>query len=258
MHRHRFHALPALLGAAALLAAGGCRTSYTTLVQDRDTVTQLAPFLYILRGEYDGARTVAHYKAAGNFGIGTFDGLDGEAVLLDGTVYQVKGDGTVQIPEETRGMPFGVCTLFDEDSRHTMRNIGSFVQFGQALENVFANKQIFYAVKACGTFSSIRVRSRDKRTEPYRPPAEASRFQHEYTYAQTRGTLVGFWTPPFVPDTIGVPGFQLHYLSDDRTQGGCVLDFQADRLDIVLDPTPRISIDFATPIDMPLVERARR
>ena len=64
-------------------------------MQDRDTVTQLAPFLYILSGNYDGALTVAQYKAAGNFGIGTFEGLDGEAVLLDGVVYQVKGDGSV-------------------------------------------------------------------------------------------------------------------------------------------------------------------
>lgn len=242
------------LGMAVMLFAVGCRTSYTTWVQDRDALVQLAPFLYILSGNYDGALTVARYKAAGNLGIGTFDGLDGEAVLLDGTVYQVKGDGTVHIPDETLGMPFGACTLFDEDRRHTMRNIGTFNQFGQALENVFEDRQIFYAVKAHGLFKTIRVRSCDKQTKPYRPLAEATRFQHEYTYEKTRGTLVGFWTPPFVPGSISVPGFHLHYLSDDRTHGGHVLDFQSDMLDIVLDPTPRITIDFSTPVSVPLVE----
>jgi acetolactate decarboxylase len=253
-NRHLFRA-GASLGIAAMLASAGCRTSYTTLVQDRDTVTQLAPFLYLLSGNYDGAFTVAHYKAAGNFGIGTFDGLDGEAVLLDGTVYQVKGDGSVRIPEETLGMPFGACTLFDDDQRHTMRNVDSFERFGQALETVFADKRIFYAVKARGLFTAMRVRSCDKQEKPYRPLAEATKSQHEYTYEKTRGTLVGFWTPPFVPGAIGVPGFHLHYLSDDRTHGGHVLDFRADALEIALDPTPRITIDFSTPVGVPLMDR---
>lgn len=233
----------------------GCRTTYTTLVQDRDTVTQLAPFLYILSGNYDGSLTIAHFKSVGNFGIGTFEGLDGEAVLLDGVVYQVKGDGSVTIPEDTRHMPYGACTLFDDDLRRTMKNIASFEVFSKALESDFEDKQIFYAVKARGEFSVMRVRSCDKQNKPYRPLAEVTKQQHEYTYTRTRGTLIGFWTPPFVPGAIGVPGFHMHFLSDDRTQGGHVLDFQSAALAITLDPTPRITIDFSTPVGVPLMDR---
>ncbi len=240
--------------AFALLAAG-CRTTYTTIVQDRDTLTQLAPFLYILSGNYDGVLTVAQYKAAGTLGIGTFEGLDGEAVLLDGAIYQVKGDGSVQRPGDTCRMPFGACTLFDEDLRSKMTNIRSFDHFGKALELSFEDKQIFYAVKAHGQFKMIRVRSCDKQSKPYRPLAEATKYQHEYSYEKVSGTLVGFWTPPFVPGSIGVPGFHLHFLSDDRTQGGHVLDFQAEALDITLDPTPRITIDFSTPVGVPLMKQ---
>ena len=238
-----------LLGIAA-----GCRTTYTTLVQDRDTVYQLAPFLYILSGNYDGALTVAQFKAAGSLGIGTFEGLDGEAVMLDGVVYQVKGDGSVSIPEDSRHMPFGACTLFDSDLRRNMKHIASFDIFSKTLEADFQDKQIFYAVRAEGLFKTIRVRSCDKQTKPYRPLAEATKQQHEYTYGQTRGTLVGFWTPPFVPGSIGVPGFHLHFLSDDHTRGGHVLDFQSDALSITLDPTPRITVDFSTPVDVPLMK----
>lgn len=241
--------------AACLLLAAGCRTTYTTLVQDRDTATQLAPFLYILSGNYDGVTTVAQFKAAGNLGIGTFQGLDGEAVLLDGIVYQVKGDGSVVIPDDTTLMPFGTCTLFDDDIRQTVRNVASFEQFSAALENSFSDRQVFYAVKATGRFNTIRVRSCDKQEKPYPPLAEATRHQHEYTYSDLRGTLVGFWTPPFVPGAIGVPGFHLHFISDDRTRGGHVLDFRADKLDVILDRTPRITIDFSLPINAPLVEK---
>lgn len=240
---------------ASFLAVTGCRTTYTTLIQDRDTVTQLAPFLYVLSGNYDGALTVAQFKAAGNFGIGTFEGLDGEAVMLDGMVYQVKGDGSVNIPEDTRRMPYGACTLFDDDLRRIMKNITSFEVFANVLETHFEDKQIFYAVKAHGVFSTMRVRSCDRQEKPYCPLAEVTKQQHEYRYTQTRGTLVGFWTPQFVPGSIGVPGFHLHFLSDDRTQGGHVLDFQAAELSVTLDPTPRIMIDFSTPVGVPLMDR---
>ena len=242
-------------GCLLLLFGNGCRTSTATLVQDRDTLTQLAPFLYILSGNYEGAQTVSHFKSAGTFGIGTFDGLDGEAVLLDGTVYQVKGDGTVHVPDDTIGMPFGACTLFDADRQHVMRHVSSFTAFTQALETLFEDRHIFYAVRVHGEFRSMRVRSCDRQERPYRALAEATRDQHEFAYADTRGTLVGFWTPPFVPGSIGVPGFHLHYLSDDRTHGGHVLDFKAEKLAVVLDPTPRITIDFSTPsAGVPLVE----
>jgi len=245
----------ALFTLALALIVSGCRTTYTTLVQDRDTVTQLAPFLYILSGNYDGVLTVAQYRAAGNFGIGTFEGLDGEAVLLDDVVYQVKGDGTVVHPDDMLHMPFGACTLFDDDLRRKMKNVDSFEHFSKALENSFEDKQIFYAVKAHGLFKTMRVRSCDKQEKPYRPLAEATKQQHEFTYKHTCGTLVGFWTPPFVPGSIGVPGFHLHFLSDDHTQGGHVLDFQSDAMNITLDPTPRIMIDFSTPVGVPLMEQ---
>lgn len=255
MNRFPAAALLALLFSSFAVIGTGCRTTYTTLVQDRDTITQLAPFLYILSGNYDGVLTVSQYKAAGNVGIGTFEGLDGEAVLLDGVVYQIKGDGSVVHPDDMLHMPFGACTLFDDDLRRKMQHIGSFDQFEKALEQSFEDKQIFYAIKAHGVFTSIRVRSCDKQKKPYRPLAEATKFQHEYTYDEIRGTLVGFWTPPFVPGAIGVPGFHLHFLSDDHTKGGHVLDFQADALDITLDPTPRITIDFSTPVGVPLMAR---
>lgn len=234
-------------GVAVLIAAAGCMTSYTTLVQDRDTATLLAPSRHILDGHHDGSASVASYKAAGNFGIGTFDGLDGEAVLLDSVVYQIKGDGSVRVPDDTLGMPFGICTLFDDDIHHKMRNIDSFAHFGQALESVFTDKHIFYAVKVSGQFKTMRVGSQDKQRKPYRPLHEAPPKQHERIYADTRGTLVGFWIPPSVPSAIAEPGFHLHYISKDRTHGGHVLDFQAHELDIVLDPTPRVTIDFSAP-----------
>lgn len=242
-------ALPALV----LLLLSGCRTTYTTLVQDRDTIYQVAPFLYLLSGNYDGTITASQFKAAGTLGIGTFEGLDGEAVMIDGLLYHVKGDGSVDTPEDSRTLPYGASTLFDNDQRRTMKHIASYDVFCKTLESHFEDKQIFYAIRADGYFKTVRVRSCDKQTKPYRPLADVTKTQHEYTYERIRGSLVGFWTPPTVPGSISVPGFHMHFISDDRKKGGHVLDFQADTLNITLDPTPRITIDFSTPIAVPLL-----
>ena len=110
----------------------------------------------LLAGVYDGHMSLATLRRYGDFGIGTFEGLDGEAVLLDGVVYQVKGDGSVVHAEDAQRMPFGSCTLFDEDIGRKMKTIDSFEQFGKALEDSFENRQIFYAIKAHGLFGYLK------------------------------------------------------------------------------------------------------
>lgn len=46
--------------------------------------------------------------------------------------------------------------------------------------------------------------------------------QREFHLNQVRGTLVGFWSPGYL-QTILVPGYHLHFLSDDRQSGGHLL-----------------------------------
>ena len=42
------------------------------------------------------------------------------------------------------------------------------------------------------------------------------------------GTIVGFRSPPFVTG-IGVPGYHLHFVSDDQKRGGHILDFELSK-----------------------------
>ena len=65
------------------------------------------------------------------------------------------------------------------------------------------------------------------------------------------GTLVGFRCPPFVAG-VNVPGYHLHFLSQDRSQGGHLLAFeletgtaQVDVLDRFVMQLPGTD-DFAT------------
>ena len=55
----------------------------------------------LLDGVYDGDVTIRELLQHGDFGLGTFNGLDGEMLVLDGICYQLRGDGSAQPPGRT-------------------------------------------------------------------------------------------------------------------------------------------------------------
>ena len=79
-----------------------------------------------------------------------------------------------------------------------------------------------------GEFSRVRTRSVPAQTKPYPPLAEVTKTQPVFDLANVRGTLIGFRSPAFVKG-VNVPGFHLHFLTDDRSGGGHVLDFELIR-----------------------------
>jgi acetolactate decarboxylase len=77
------------------------------------TLFQMSTARSLVAGVFDGAVTVADIERHGDFGLGTFAGLDGEMVVLDGIAYQVRGDGSVEIPSAAAEAPFAIVTFFD-------------------------------------------------------------------------------------------------------------------------------------------------
>ena len=49
-----------------------------------DTLFQTSTITALSAGDYDGELTVAQLKEQGDFGLGTYDALDGEMIVLDG------------------------------------------------------------------------------------------------------------------------------------------------------------------------------
>jgi acetolactate decarboxylase len=52
-----------------------------------------APVNALVEGIFEQKVPFSEVKKHGDFGLGTFDKLDGEMVMLDGTVYQIDGAG---------------------------------------------------------------------------------------------------------------------------------------------------------------------
>lgn len=64
---------------------------------------QTAPISALLEGVYDGDLTFAELAKHGDFGLGTFNALDGEMVAFDGEFLQITADGRLHpVPPEWR------------------------------------------------------------------------------------------------------------------------------------------------------------
>jgi acetolactate decarboxylase len=90
---------------------------------------------------------------------------------------------------------------------------------------------IFYAVKLEGTFKMVKTRSVPRQSKPYKPLIEVAKKQPVFTFENVKGVMVGFRCPIFVKG-INVPGYHLHFLTDDRKGGGHVLDFKTDDIEL--------------------------
>ncbi|MCK9580611.1 MAG: acetolactate decarboxylase [Methanoregula sp.] len=213
---------------------------------EEDTLYQVSTIDALMLGVFDGVQPVAELKKYGDFGIGTFDALDGEMIVLDGIVYQAKADGHIYTVDDNEMTPFATVTHFTRDHTATTGAPMNFSIFSSEMEKQLPTGNMIYAVRMHGTFPIMKVRAISAQKKPYPTLSEAAKNQSIYTYSDTTGTIVGFYTPVFFK-SVNVPGYHLHYLSDDHATGGHILDLTVPvGTTIEYDITPRFSMALPT------------
>jgi acetolactate decarboxylase len=226
------------------LAVTGCNTTTVVHILDRQSVYQTVPLAHLESGNYKSTISVQQFKSIGNFGLGIFENFDGEAILFNGNVFQAKGNGQVVVPPESAKLLLGSCMLFDVEKRFMMRNVASYTEFKKALTTHYATNQCIRALQIEGTFNSITVSCNQKQVSPCKPFSQATRLAKEHTWKEVKGTLIGFWLTPSVPDAVMPSGFHLVFISEDRTKGGKVLDFESDKLILYFKQVLRMTINY--------------
>jgi acetolactate decarboxylase len=220
-----------LLLSAALLLSGCARHG-----RGADVLYQTSTINALMEGVYDGTTTFAELKKNGDFGIGTFNALDGEMVGVDGVFYQMKSDGTVLTVSDDARTPFAVVKFFSPGK--TVRISGSRDLDGlmRELDGLLPTRNTFYAVRIEGTFPRIKARSVPAQRKPYPGLAEAARNQSVFEFSDIRGTIIGFRSPDFVQG-INLPGYHFHFISEDRKAGGHLLGCLIEGATVALDET---------------------
>ena len=78
-------------------------------------VYQTSTMSALLNGVYDGDTTIADLLRRGDFGLGTFNRLDGEMVILDGICHHLRSTGAATVAAPDDRTPFAVVTTFLPD-----------------------------------------------------------------------------------------------------------------------------------------------
>lgn len=181
-----------------------------------------APVNALVEGIYEEKIPFREIKKHGDFGLGTFDNLDGEMVMLDGKIYQITSDGRAAMVDDTALTPFVCVTFYNPLSHDEADQEMDYHDFLKWLDSLLPSPNLFFAIRIEGLFSQVRVRSVPKQ-ESYRPLVEIAAEQPVFDFHDVEGTLAGFFTPSFM-SSVNVPGLHLHFLSADLQHGGHLLE----------------------------------
>jgi acetolactate decarboxylase len=133
---------------------------------DREVLYQVSTIDALMQGVYDGVQPVGEIRKHGDFGIGTFDALDGEMIVLDGVVYQAKADGHIYRADASQTTPFATVTYFTRDQTATTDRPMNLSTFAAIMAAQLPSRNMVYAVQMHGTFPSMKVRAIPAQQKP--------------------------------------------------------------------------------------------
>jgi len=190
------------------------------------TLYQISTSSALVEGVYSGSVCSSVLLKHGDFGLGTFEGLDGEMVILDGQIYQVTG--RVRHRTDDFLVPFAAITHFRTKSSFEIDNVACLRGIELVCDQHRISDNLFYALRLNGIFETIHARAVHTVPKKIRL-LDAAKMQSEFHFENIEGTLVGFWSPRY-SSSFSVPGYHFHFISKDRTKGGHVLDCSSLKL----------------------------
>jgi acetolactate decarboxylase len=200
----------------------------------KGVVMQVSTLDSLKAGNYDGLTTLAEVKKYGDMGIGTYDRLDGEMILVNGDFYQIRFNGSVTIPSGSKTTPFAIVTGFEPTVDQSMERAMSLQQLYAYLDKIVPDKNALCMFYIRGNFTSIKTRSVPAQTKPYQPLERVLQRQSIFEFNDEYGTLVGIRIPEYMGG-INTPGYHFHFLNEARNGGGHVLDATMNNIRVRAD-----------------------
>ena len=203
----------------------------------------------LLHGAYDGDLSFAELAEHGDLGLGTLNGLDGEMIALDGSFFRADVEGRVHPVGAADKTPFAVVTNFEPTIDTGIEEQLSHGELLERLDELLPDGTSSCAIRLDGHFELVQARSVPCQAPPYRPLTEVVAEQQIFELRDVGGTMLGFRFPAYV-EGIEIAGHHLHFISDDRSVGGHVLDSRADGLRVRIDPSDDLHVELPPRVEL--------
>lgn len=186
---------------------------------------QTSTMAALLDAVYDGETTLDELLQHGNFGLGTFNSLDGEMIVTDGVVRQFRAEGlAAEVPGSLK-TPFACVTYFEPEKMVMVDTAKDKESFEELVDQLLGNPNLFGAVRFTGLFERVDTRTVFCQCKPYPHMLEVVKKQPTFTMESVSGTMIGFRTPVYMQG-VNVAGYHLHFLSEDHKRGGHVTEYK--------------------------------
>ena len=189
----------------------------------------------LLEGMYEGSFPIKALKRHGDFGLGAFNHIDGEMVVLEGKVYHIRSDARAYLAADTMQTPFAFVNFFKENERFSLWGEYDKMALEQRINEAIGSENRICAIRIEGKFKQVKVRVNPPYYQKPYPPLASIIQQNQliYDFSPTTGIFVGYRLPTFM-EGVNVAGYHFHYLTHDREHGGHVLDYCLQKAEISL------------------------
>jgi len=211
----------------------------------KDYIFQVSTVDFLLNRNYSGFESIKKLLKHGDFGIGTFSGLDGEMIIHNGKIFQANHTGAINEIKKHGKTPFAVTTFFNPQHNVLIENAGS-KEVKTAMLKQFISIELIYAIKIKGLFQMIDLRSGAKQHKPYPDFNTVAKNITQYKLEETEGTIIGFYFPEIYKKISG-EGFHFHFIDKKLKTGGHVNDFFIHHATVETEIKTGIKIHLAKP-----------
>lgn len=206
---------------------------------------QISTLNALLLGYTRKVVAVRDLLANGDTGLGTFENVDGEMIVVDGHCYRASDNGTVTETPPDCGVPFASVSFLKGSKKFETGTVESI----NALKNLMDLKieegfglNSMHMVRIDGFFEKVDARSENGLKSQHVELKDILDLnQKSFTFSNIPGTLVCLYYPDYMAG-INAAGWHFHFISDDRSKGGHVFNIIIKNGTAILDKISKIEM----------------
>jgi len=211
--------------------------------KDRELFYHYSIWYAFVNKVFEGDLLVSELKTKGDIGLGSYTKLDGELIMLDGVPYKVTEDGKVSVPSDDAKIVYANATFFEEDKKFSISEPVNYEKLRGMINANLGSKNLFYGFKIHGNFNYIKCGGLNKQEPPFKDGLDVLIPNRPvFETKNISGTMVGFFCPEFIGN-VNVAAYHLHFISDDKSFGGHVMEFEANSLNVAMDEIKRYEFE---------------
>ena len=198
-------------------------------------ITQFSTMNALLGRIYNGAFAVEEVEAAGTIGLGCGDYMDGEMIMTDSTCHIARITDALTRMDPKEQAPFAQVAPFKPQGHAHLQGTTK-ADLTELLLKAVGSENYFIAMTITGTFSNMHLRLAPPAPKDGDQPSLVELFskQEEFQPKNVKGTVVGFWAPDAYQG-VTVTGLHVHFMDENKTVGGHILDFAVDDAELAYE-----------------------